>query len=420
MKTWGFGAAMAVLVVVLAACASAERSSFGEATDPGAGGSSSGAGPADPGLGPGGGGGPAAPVGTLTGTVKAPNGSMPIAGALVYLTHDRPAPNPGKVYCDGCVHLAAGTPYVVADASGRFELAPTELGAQLLVVQKGGFRRVREIYVSKGKATLPETLTTLPPKTDLAQGDEVPKMAVVHGAYDDIEASLQKLGIDPSAIDLVQSALVGKAAGEFLRDASRVMSQHVVFLPCGDFTQPAPNTDLSSDPVIQKNLQDFVRAGGRLYATDWHYDFVSRAFPGYVSWVGGSAAACSGCDRIAYDAAATVKDSGLSAWLTAQSLGSFTLQRNYTTVASVSPVATTDADGNPITVTPKVWVEGSKGGGAAKPATVTFENGCGRVLFSTYHTEPSTLALTPQERTLLGVLLETTVCNESPTGVVLK
>ena len=119
MKTWGFGAFVAMGVVVLAACASSERSSFGDGSEPTGGGSSGGGGPVDPSLGPGGGGGPAAPVGTLTGTVKAPNGSMPIAGALVYLTHERPAPNPGKVYCDGCVHLAAGTPYAVADASGQ-------------------------------------------------------------------------------------------------------------------------------------------------------------------------------------------------------------------------------------------------------------------------------------------------------------
>jgi hypothetical protein len=402
----------------VAACGGSDRGGFADAegTPPPA---ASSGGPAGPFAG-GGGATPAGVVATLTGTVKAPNGQMPIAGALVYLTRERPAPNPTQVYCDGCVQLAHGTPHALADASGRFELGATALGAQFLVVQKGGFRRVREIYVSKGKAPLPETLTTLPPKTDLAQGDEVPKMAVVHGAYDEIEASLAKLGIDPSAIELVQSALVGKAAREFLTDQARVMKEHIIFLPCGDFTQPAPNTDLSQDPVILENLRGFVAAGGRLYTTDWHYDFVARAFPGYVSWVGASAAPCSGCERIAYDATATVADPGLSAWLGAQSLTSFTLQRNYTSVASVSSVATVDADGNPKTVTPKVWVRGARDGAAPRPATVTFENGCGRVLFSTYHTEPSSLALTPQERTLLGVLLETSVCVGSESGVILK
>lgn len=35
-------------------------------------------------------------------------------------------------------------------------------------------------------------------------------------------------------------------------------------------------------------------------------------------------------------------------------------------------------------------------------------------------TEPFSLELTPQERALLGVLLEVAVCNESKTGVILK
>jgi hypothetical protein len=51
---------------------------------------------------------------------------------------------------------------------------------------------------------------------------------------------------------------------------------------------------------------------------------------------------------------------------------------------------------------------------------VSFETGCGRVLFSTYHTEPFSTELTPQERTLLGILLEVSVCNDSSTGVVIK
>src|SRR5688572_7341904 len=47
---------------------------------------------------------------TLTGTVTAPNGALPISGALVYLTHDQPT-IPQTVYCSECVDLACGTPY---------------------------------------------------------------------------------------------------------------------------------------------------------------------------------------------------------------------------------------------------------------------------------------------------------------------
>lgn len=354
-------------------------------------------------------------VANLRGTVFAPNGTVPVAGALVYLTKQKPEATPAKVYCDSCVVLAPKTPHAIANEKGEYSLPVTEIGTQFIVIQKGGFRRVREIYVSKGDERLPNTLSTLPGKTDAATGDEVPRMTVVHGQYDEIEASLQKLGIDPSAIDIVQSPLVGVAASEFLRSATRMNDRHIVFLPCGDFTQPTPNVDLSSEKAVQDNLRAFVEAGGRLYVTDWHYDFVARTFPGFVKFSGASHTACSGCERIAYDAQATVNDTGLASWMTAQNLTSFTLQRNYTNIDGVDSVTTAGK-----TVTPRVWVSGAKPGGAPKPATVSFEQGCGRVLFSTYHTEPFATQLTPQERALLGVLLEVSVCNDSPSGVVIK
>ena len=87
---------------------------------------------------------------------------------------------------------------------------------------------------------------------------------------------------------------------------------------------------------------------------------------------------------------------------------------------TVNPVQTTDGTGAPKTVTPRVWVSGSRNGGARRPSTVSFEHGCGRVLFSSYHTEPFSNDLTPQERALLGVLLEASVCNASPNGVVVN
>jgi hypothetical protein len=296
-------------------------------------------------------------------------------------------------------------------------LAVREAGKQFVVVQKGGFRRVREVSVLAGEETLPAEFSTLPPKTDVASGDEVPRMTVVHGTYDDIAASLIKLGVYPSAITIEKEALTGAAAKKFLSDPAKVNGRHIIFLPCGDVTQPSPNVDLASDPVIQKNLVDFVSAGGRLYVTDWHYDFIARNFPAFIKFQGASTTACSGCGANPYDAQSSAADPGLGAWLSAQGLASFKLERNYTGIASVVAQPVT-VDGVTKTITPRVWMNGSVNGGPAKPATVSFEHGCGKVMFSTYHTEPSALGLTPQEIALLGVLLEVNVCNASSTGVV--
>ena len=123
-----------------------------------------------------------------------------------------------------------------------------------------------------------------------------------------VAALSRMLGIDKSAMDIVTSPLVGDAAKSFLRDKARVDDKHIIFLPCGDYTQPTPNVDLSADETIRSNLKAFVEAGGRLYVTDWHYDFINRTFPGHITWAGASDVPCSGCEKLAYDAAAEVAD----------------------------------------------------------------------------------------------------------------
>jgi len=77
----------------------------------------------------------------------------------------------------------------------------------------------------------------------------------------------------------------------------------------------------------------------------------------------------------------------------------------YDDLKSVNPQPGTDQDGKSVTITPKVWMSGN-----GKPMTVSFQSGCGRVLFSTYHTESGSSQLLSQEKALLYVLLEVGVC----------
>lgn len=340
----------------------------------------------------------------LRGTVHAPQPKISISGALVYLTDESPDAIPPTVFCDRCVRLVDGTPFTLSDAKGDFSLPASKLGKQYLVVQKGGFRRVRPIEVKDGDQNVAAALTTLPAKADPAKGDEVPRMAIVKGSSDPIEESLVKLGVAREALTMTSAAI--------LRDAAQLKRFHIVFLPCGD------DATSSKDATVQKNLRDFAAAGGRVYATDWHYDFVHQVWPGYVQFKGQSAMPCSGCSDRVYDAAATVDDDGLDKWLGVNGAANVRLEANYVTITSVRPVQSTAANGASVTVTPKVWVTGQTPDGA-RPATVSFEHACGRVLFSTYHTEPSTApGLKAQELALLYVLLEVSVCNESPTGTV--
>src|SRR4051812_1780317 len=45
------------------------------------------------------------PIGTLTGKVVMPEGTIPLSDALIYLSPKMPDPIPRGVYCDKCVQL---------------------------------------------------------------------------------------------------------------------------------------------------------------------------------------------------------------------------------------------------------------------------------------------------------------------------
>ncbi|MEO7113638.1 MAG: hypothetical protein ABI183_24580, partial [Polyangiaceae bacterium] len=143
----------------------------------------------------GGEGGTPAKVGDLAGKVFAPEGTIPISGALIYLTTGSPAPIPDGTYCDKCTTIDANTPFTYSNTDGSFDLPAYVTGAQQLVVQKGAFRRIRSVTVSSGSQTVDPAMTTLPGKTDASLGDNIPKMAVVAGAWDHIEVTLEKLGL---------------------------------------------------------------------------------------------------------------------------------------------------------------------------------------------------------------------------------
>ncbi|MCC6666246.1 MAG: carboxypeptidase regulatory-like domain-containing protein [Polyangiaceae bacterium] len=366
-------------------------------------------------------------VATLIGTVLAPEGKIPIAGALVYVTKNTPKPIPDGLYCDKCVKLDYSTPYTFSGADGGFHLGVPETGTWKLVVQKGQFQRVRSIEVTAGNVPVPLASTLLPAKTDKANGDTIPKMAIVEGAWDAIDVSLARLGLgtvgptgpfgmlqvdrSTAPYDYYDGGPGSKGGHEaILKNWTTLSQYHIVFLPCSWSDQTTCDTSSPAlDPTVQKNLKDFVAQGGKLYTTDYSYEFVRQIFPGFVDWKNQTGTLGSACLSSAWDAPASSPDKGLTAWLATQAITAFDVKENWTAISAVKPGSGVDPDGKPVTVTPKVWVEANTQWGKL-PATISFEQACGRVLFSTYHTEGSSPTMLPQERALLYILLEVAVC----------
>jgi hypothetical protein len=152
------------------------------------------------------------------------------------------------------------------------------------------------------------------------------------------------------------------------------------------------------------------RATATAYVTDWSYEFVRQPFGGFISWEGETPALGSAAGGL-WDGPAKAVDQGLADWLSATGDATFSVEGDWTTISHVSSRPGKDPKGQPATIAPKVWVTATKDDGKTYPTTVSFEDQCGRVLFSTYHTENGMGGgLTAQEKALLYVLLEVGVC----------
>lgn len=370
-------------------------------------------------------------VGYLQGRVVAPEGTVPVAKAMVYLTTRTPDAIPESAYCDTCVHLTALEPYAYTKSDGTFDLPAYQTGKQMLVVQKGQFRRIREVDVQKGDQPVAGDLTRLPGKTDAAVGDTIPKIAMVIGGYDKIDYSMKKLGIEqfyrygdaPAGLPGGDGPGVktGKNGNALMNSAAELGGYHIVLLPCAamGFSSQDSNFLCYGPTAPQKSaFKSYVDSGGKLYVTDFAYEAVRQTWPGFITFYDdkmqpltntsqGIGTACRGGSETT---PGTTQDKGLGDWMNAIGEKNIELHASWSRIQSVSAQPGVDPDGKPVTITPKVWMTSSVAG-AQLPATVSFEQKCGRVLFSTYHAEGDDRSkLLAQEKALLYVLLEVGVC----------
>lgn len=453
---------------------SATGGAQGSGGDPGTGGASA-AGGASGGGGSGGFGaldsGSDAPLGPptgarLTGKVLGPHPDgrpalFPVSGAAIIAYPDVPPVIPSGVFCEECVTLPTDVRYALSGPDGSFTLdLPT--GAHVyLSVQKGQFRRLREYTTPAvvGEVALPEDMTTLPHKQAQGQGDTVPKIALVYGDYDHIEDVLAKTGFgqDDGAYGLSWGTEGGffdvydnSGPGEvhhganldlLIKDPARLAQYQVILFECSYNA----NFDFMKDAAVQKNLKDWVWAGGKLYVSDYAMPVAEQPWHDFAWFTNPLTDGCNENDfpptcnhGPPFDTQATVPDAPLAAWLDAQGLlANLLIKENWDTIGATAPgvVGRNPSTGADVSAPPKVWVQGpwsytdsdltgfnkdpSTWNHDEHPLTVSWPYNCGRVLFTTYHTVGGTSGgrhpgLLPQEMLLYYLLMEITVCQELP------
>jgi hypothetical protein len=245
---------------------------------------------------------------TITGTVMAPNGTLPLYNVIVYVPNAPLEPITGGASCDRCGHVS-GKPLVsaVTGVDGRFELKNVPAGKDIpLVMQVGKWRRVvtlPKVESCTQNAITDVNLTRLP--KNRAEGD-IPQIAVTTGRCDQLACLLPKLGLDASeftadtgagALHVYRGAShpaskpVAAPAPSISRDATALTSDlaslkkyDIVMLSCecGEHNETKP-------PEAKKALYDFMSQGGRVFASHFHYTWADEGpLASAAEWVGSS------------------------------------------------------------------------------------------------------------------------------------
>jgi hypothetical protein len=245
------------------------------------------------------------PPTTLTGTVFAPNGTLPLFGINVYVPNADPGPFIEGVQCDTCSEGLPGSPIVaaVSDDKGQFRLENVPSGDNIpLVITIGKWRRQLTIaHVESCQDTAIATAETRLPRTK-AEGD-IPKIAITTGSADSMECLIRKLGIDDTEItngagagrihlyagngvDAFKSGFPGGSgqsftgAEPFWNSLTTVKTYDIVILSCEGGQEPANNNATNKSQAALDAMKAYADVGGRVFASHWHNIWVGGNFQG--------------------------------------------------------------------------------------------------------------------------------------------
>ncbi|MBC8134595.1 MAG: hypothetical protein H8F28_01740 [Fibrella sp.] len=382
-----------------------------------------------------------AATGTVTGRVFAPDGRTAVSDALIYVPTDQtraiaPLSSAGR---------AAPEPALTetrTDANGNFSLTGVPVGDTVVKILKGQWLIKTVIPVTAGgTSTIPVAQTTLP-----ITGTGAAKIAVVLGTFDRMEDVLAKLGLGEvengrlkpgtQTFDIYGESFLGATgtqgtANDLVSNAAKLAQYDIVFFDCGADEEPLENA------AVRQNLRNYVQNGGNLYVTDLAYDYIEQSIPEAIDFFGEDGVAIgtseqSGEAEVGTSGVASnadVLDDNLRNWLSARGV----LQGDGKVhiegfLGGWGVINKPEAGG-------KEWIRGllieegegrsahthahahdkkrgrgrQVGTGETRTLTVTAPFGAGKVLYSSYHTEPGldpSDTLLPQEQILAYLVFE--------------
>jgi hypothetical protein len=229
----------------------------------------------------------------LSGTIYAPNGTLPLYGASVYVPLNDPGPVAEGVTCDRCNDILPGNPTAktTTDELGHFELDDVPVTDNLpVVVQMGKWRR--QVTISAAPTACADnpidpTLTRLPKNS--SEG-HIPKIAITTGNADALDCLVRKIGIEDKEIstdggngrvNLFSGNGANTFAGTFPNqgnftdatalwsDLNKLKAYDILILSCEGSWPTARGNNVAGAASL-KAVRDFADIGGRVFASHWH------------------------------------------------------------------------------------------------------------------------------------------------------
>jgi hypothetical protein len=226
---------------------------------------------------------PSCPTGgktTLSGRVFAPEGTIPLYNAIVYIPNSKPDPFNDGATCDQCGKVT-GHPITttLTNEKGEFHLDGVPVGQDIpIVFQIGKWRRqvTAPILSACSDNHIDPALTRMPRSRD--EGD-IPKIAITSGSADSLECFLRKVGIadsefgspgGPGRVDYFTgngASMSGgsPAAATLWNSTSTLMKYDIAILSCEGGERTGDKAQ------YYQQMLDYVNAGGRVFASHYHY-----------------------------------------------------------------------------------------------------------------------------------------------------
>ena len=313
---------------------------------------------------------PECPPGQTTiieGNVYDPAGKNRLYNVLAYVPEAEELPPLAKgASCDQCGKIdGKALTSALTDATGHFRLENTPAGEDVpVVLQVGKFRR--KIVLPKVEACTTNVVKdgeARLPKNQL-EGD-LPKVAAVTGAFDELYCLLLRIGIDadehttpdkPGAVHIYRGEggpdhLFGGAppATTLWSSIDKLAAYDIVLLGCEGADHDGPNGNKT--PEAKQAMREFTERGGRIFATHYQSAWVRNNpvddFKGVASWRGGAGAAAAYGKNLSIKIDTSFpKGAALSDWLEATAgtgdagAGAILADNVASSIEAVSPNAT--------------------------------------------------------------------------------